>query len=633
MRMNFSQIPALLGRKGVFCVFALLLIAAMPAAGQQPAADTGFQTKAPTLLDEAASGRRGASRLTPVLEGQDARLYREIFALQADGKWREADRRIVKLENRILLGHVLAQRYLHPTAYRSKYRELKAWLADYADHPQAKRIYRLAKKRRPKGAAAPRAPVKTARRLAVTPEVSPYRSTKRLGKADRRRARTIKRQVSRNVLRTRLTVTEKLLKGSEARRLLDRVEIDDGFAQVAAGWFYYGKPEKAFRLASRAAARSGGQVPLAQWIAGLAAWRLQRLDAAARHFEQLAESERASVWSKSAGAYWAARAHLRLRNPGEVSDWLAIAADYPRTFYGLLARRALGMEIAFPDRTRSLGPDETARLLADPAARRALALLQVGERKRAEGELRRLDGGGDPGLAVALLGLNEQAGFPALAMRLANALAEDWGRWSDNGIDSGLYPIPPWRPDNGFQIDRALVYALIRQESRFNSRAKSRDGARGLMQVLPSTANFVVRERRFRGRSRNKLFDPGVNIDVGQRYIAHLLEHAQVDGDLFRLAAAYNGGPGNLSKWLRHMGRVDDPLMFIESLPSRETRLFIERVLSNLWIYRARLGQPLPSLDAIAAGGWPAYTSLDRPVQAAERSPAAGKRANSYGAN
>jgi soluble lytic murein transglycosylase-like protein len=397
------------------------------------------------------------------------------------------------------------------------------------------------------------------------------------------------------------------------------VEIDEGYARVATGWFHYGKPEKAYPLASAAGDRSGPDVPMAHWIAGLSAWRLGNPEAAVGHFEGLALSRRASPWTMTAGAYWAARAHLRLHNPAEVSGWLARAAAYPRTFYGLLARRALGMEIAFPGEDDQLSAADAERLMADPSSRRAIALLQAGQRARAESELARLDGDGDPALTTALLALDERAGFPALAFRLANGLSANEGHWTNGRVDRGLYPIPPWQPAEGFQVDRALIYAFMRQESHFKPAAKSRDGARGLMQVLPSTANFVVRARRFRGASRSKLFDPEVNIDIGQRYITHLLAQDSVDGDLFRLAAAYNGGPGNLNKWLRGLRDVDDPLMFIESLPSRETRLFIERVLANLWIYRGRLGQPLPSLDAIAAGDRPTYISLDRPVQAAEK--------------
>lgn len=556
-----------------------------------------------------------------VLRPRDAELYREIFALQESGKWKAADTRIAELEDRVLMGHVLYQRYMHPTAYRSKYKELKDWMAAYADHPDARRVYNLALKRRPANYKKPTPAVDVRMSLNGESVIPPYKSTKKLSKGQRRRARAILREVRRNVLRTRLTVSEQLLASSEARRLLDSVEIDDGLGEVAAAWFYYGKPEKAYRLSSQAADRSGRQVPLALWIAGLSGWRLGHLGASAGYFQELAQSERASPWIRSGGAYWAARGNLRLKRPGQVSRWLAIAADYPRTFYGILAQRALGMEIAGPQQRRSLGSAETELILANPATRRALALLQAGQRDRAESELKRLDGDGDLALRAALLALNDAAGFPAHALRLARSLVRDAGRWGGQHFDSALYPIPPWEPAEGFKVDRALIYALMRQESAFKPNAKSRDGARGLMQLLPSTANYVVRKRRFRGKSREMLFIPEINMDVGQRYILYLLRHGEVNGDLFRLAAAYNAGPGNVARWRRKMGNVSDSLMFLESLPSRETRLFIERVLANLWIYRSRLGQPLPSLDNVAAGDWPAYTSLDRPVQSAAGAP------------
>ena len=458
----------------------------------------------------APSAKTAASAALPqILSRRDAQLYREIFALQTGGEWQAADERIARLEDRVLMGHVLFQRYMHPTAYRSKFKELKGWMADYADHPDARRVYRLAMKRRPGGATKPKRPAKVKLELLGEARVAPYRSTKKLSKSQRRRARAIKRQVRRNVLRTRLTVTEKLLAGSEARKLLDTVEIDQALGQVAAGWYYYGKTGKAHRLAAAAAERSGPEAPLALWIAGLSAWRQGDPAAAVGHFERLAKSHRTAGHNRSAGAYWAARAHLRLRHPGKVSEWLLLAADFPRTFYGLLAQRALGMDIAGPDPRARLDDARTQRLLADPAARRAVALLQVGERARAEIELARLDGDGDADLAAALSALNNAAGFPAQAMRIARSLVTDAGRWSGQDLDSALYPIPPWQPERGFQIDRALIYALMRQESAFRPDAKSRDGARGLMQLLPSTANYVVRKRTFRGKAPQPAVRPG----------------------------------------------------------------------------------------------------------------------------
>jgi soluble lytic murein transglycosylase-like protein len=98
---------------------------------------------------------------------------------------------------------------------------------------------------------------------------------------------------------------------------------------------------------------------------------------------------------------------------------------------------------------------------------------------------------------------------------------------------------------------------------------------------------------------------------LGQKYLAHLLDDDSVRGNLFMLAAAYNAGPGTLRRWLKTVKFDDDPLLFIESIPSGETRIFIERVVANFWIYRERLGQDSPSLDAVAVGLWPYYVALD----------------------
>ncbi|MEM6851313.1 MAG: hypothetical protein AAF527_06280, partial [Pseudomonadota bacterium] len=89
--------------------------------------------------------------------------------------------------------------------------------------------------------------------------------------------------------------------------------------------------------------------------------------------------------------------------------------------------------------------------------------------------------------------------------------------------------------------------------------------------------------------------------------------------NLFKVAVAYNGGPGNLNRWSREMPVRDDPLLFIESVPNFESRAYVEHVLTNLWIYRSRLGEETPTLDAVAAGGWPIYVSVEDEARA-ERS-------------
>ncbi|MEQ8355084.1 MAG: lytic transglycosylase domain-containing protein [Kiloniellaceae bacterium] len=563
----------------------------------------------------AAAPVSGPDGLPAVLSSRDSDLYRRIFAVQEQGRWREADGLIGALSDRRLMGHVLAQRYLHPTAYRSKYKELKEWMDHYADHPQAKRIYNLALKRRPANYRRPPPPAAARSKIAWAGQrVSyDYASPRQRSKATRRKVSRVLRQVRRNVLRQRFSVTEELLNQRSTQRLLDTVELDEARALVASGWFYYGEPARAYALAAPAARRSGRAAPMINWIAGLAAWRLGELDQAAAFFEALAEADNVAGWNAAAGAYWAARAHLKQQRPDRSSPLLRRAAAYPRTFYGLLARRALGMEIAFDFGAHQLEPRLTAQLSGNPAGSRALALLQVGDRELAEREL--VNGGqwGDPEMAEALLALAQHAKMPALAYRMGRQLALASNNEDTGGVlDAALYPIPPWQPEGGFTVDRALIYAMMRQESGFNTKAKSPDGARGLMQLMPRTASYIARNNHYhRGKGRNALFEPSLNMDLGQRYIAYLLVHERVQGDLFRLTTAYNGGPGNLGKWQRAIDADDDPLLFIEALPSKETRLFIERVLTNLWIYRQRLGQPAPSLERLAGGDWPRYEALD----------------------
>ena len=136
-------------------------------------------------------------------------------------------------------------------------------------------------------------------------------------------------------------------------------------------------------------------------------------------------------------------------------------------------------------------------------------------------------------------------------------------------------------------------------------------GAIGLMQLMPRTARFVASRKEWNGR-QSSLFDPVLNITLGEKYIRHLLNQNAIKGDLLYLIAAYNGGPGNLRRWQKNIDHRLDPLLFIESIPVRETRVFIEQVLANYWIYRHRLNQSTPSLVKLAAGGWSTYVSLDR---------------------
>ena len=150
------------------------------------------------------------------------------------------------------------------------------------------------------------------------------------------------------------------------------------------------------------------------------------------------------------------------------------------------------------------------------------------------------------------------------------------------------------------------IRALVRQESGFNAKAQSGAGAKGLMQLMSSTAIYVTKDRRLR-RDTSPLFETEYNLETGQRYVSYLMEKDFIGNNLFFLATAYNAGPGNLYKWQKKVKYGNDPLMFIEAIPSRQTRIYIERVLANFWVYNARFGQPSESLEALIHSRWPTF--------------------------
>lgn len=557
---------------------------------------------------------RAAKRLTE----NDAARYAHVFAFQEVGDWDKADEEIQRLNNSLLMGHVLYQRYMHAD-YKASYEELKDWLASYADHPNAQRLYDLAARR---GAAnGLKKPV--ARRGVPAGHVDldkgtlgrTYVSSKKRNAAQARQVRTVTRSVQSH-LGSSPTRALKVLDTEQNHALLDRVEYDQLRADIAASFFYYGRTDTAFKHASAAADRSGEKVPTAGWIAGLAAWKNQDYATAAKYFEQTARSEFSSSWMVSAGAFWAARSHLRNREPAQVSYWMQRAAEYPRSFYGIIAVKALGLEQEeYNWQTPRLTDRHIKALLKIPAGRRAMALIEAGQADRADQELRQINPGSDDLLKEALVALSDKAGLPALSMRLGGAFKAKDGKF----FDAALYPVAPWVPENGFAVDLALVYAFIRQESKFDPSAANRSGATGLMQLMPQTASHVagINRRFFAGsEGAQRLLDPMLNIDLGQRYLSELLSLRVVDNNLFKLAVAYNAGPGKLARWERQVKYEDDPLFFIEAIPAQETRLFVERVMANYWIYRLRFNQKTPSLDHVAAGQWPLYVAQnDKGIQ------------------
>ena len=189
--------------------------------------------------------------------------------------------------------------------------------------------------------------------------------------------------------------------------------------------------------------------------------------------------------------------------------------------------------------------------------------------------------------------------MPSVSYRLADIQRVKTGiKWY-----GALYPDFPF--DESIEIeDKALVMSIIRQESRFDQRGKSPARAQGLMQILPSTAAFITKNKNYRGKMRHDLLVPEKNIFIGEKYINHLLNEPLISGDLIKLLAAYNGGPGNLNKWLKKTNFDEDPLLLIETIPSRETRNYIKEVLNNIFMYNNKYKNNNKKFEKLASGYW-----------------------------
>jgi soluble lytic murein transglycosylase-like protein len=296
--------------------------------------------------------------------------------------------------------------------------------------------------------------------------------------------------------------------------------------------------------------------------------------------------------------------------PALIRHYLRMAAA-GRDFYGLLARAILAQPLAGDAEQIAFQEPMLQLLLGYPGARRAIALGQIGRIADAEREIRKLAARAAPELMAGLVALAKALDLPAAQMRLAQSLGHSHGRYDL----SALFPVPNWRPASGYTLDRALVFAFMRAESAFDPRAESHAGARGVMQVMPATAQYIAARSDLELPHGNALFEPETSILFGQAYLEHLLQRPSIGDNLIYLAVAYNAGPARVLRWQGLLQATDDPLLFLESIPMREPRVYVKKVLTNLWSYRARLGQAQPSLEALARSRWPTYRALDRRSQ------------------
>jgi soluble lytic murein transglycosylase len=278
--------------------------------------------------------------------------------------------------------------------------------------------------------------------------------------------------------------------------------------------------------------------------------------------------------------YWRARA-LRELGEKDAADAMLRTLAGQASFYGLLASEELGAPFTADWNGFHPQPTDLDRVRALAGIQRALALYRVGLDPEAVREW-----------LWAIRGLDDRTLLAAAEVARLNNVTDRAINTANRTVQlhdyAQRYPTPHREAlasaSRQWDMDEALVYAIIRQESRFNPEARSRAGAAGLMQLMPATARWVARQMPLQPFSIGMLLNPEVNITMGTYYFRRVLNEL---AHPILATAAYNAGPGRARRW-----RDEKPLegaIYTETIPFNETRDYVKQVFTNAYFYRQRL--------------------------------------------
>ncbi len=543
----------------------------------------------PVKLDSAAT----------VLSQRDEEIYRKIFTAIGQNNLRELSALMAQVQDPILLGHVDAVQLLRPDAQPDQ-DKLMSWMRTYADLPEADEIYAKTKKMYPLVMASCTKPVSNPLFSGSVERADgggtiEWNASGILTLASKGKAGGAFGKLLRS---GKLNDAAQLIdKQNAEHRLSEPQSIAAKFA-LAEMFMRSGHAEQAWPLIRdsdlAAAGFDAGAFNYALWIKGIIAWTQENTLQSFEAFKQLA-AQNLPAPNKAAAAFWTARAAEKMGLTSEMNANTALAASYPRTFYGLLALNRSKGEPHYNWTVPAFDKATAQAFKTNPTGRRALALLQCGERSLAQAELREMRVAGNAVLKNGLLALANRYALPSLSVQVGSAFGAKY--------DAALYPLIPWQPENGYTADPALVLAIAKNESHFNHGAISPAGATGLMQIMPKTAEMM------RAGSSKNLGDPELNVTLGDHYLEMLTRTDGIDNNLLFIIGSYNAGPKRILDLYNASKRQngDDPLLFIETLPIKETRDYMQKVMATYWVYRARFNKPLTAMAELTIGQWPTY--------------------------
>lgn len=356
-----------------------------------------------------------------------------------------------------------------------------------------------------------------------------------------------------------------------------------------------GLVSRAYQTAADHGLDPGGvQYAEAEFQAGWIALRfLEDADTGLAHFQRLWDSVTTPL-SRSRAAYWAGRSAEALKNEPLAREWYTRGAQYVTAYYGQLsAARLDDHHWPLPSAPKP-SVDDVKRFDSREMVRAIRIMLEMGASDNLRAFFVRLNDVLEaPGERTLVANLAAQGGRDDLAVVVARRSDREGVFLVEQG-----WPVPPLAAENS--PEKALVLALIRQESGFMQDAQSSVGARGLMQLMPATAKQVAHNIKVK-YTPAKLDEPDYNVRLGSAYLGELLQ--TFEGSYILALAAYNAGPSRSRRWIRDYGDPRDPnvdvIDWIESIPFTETRNYVQRVMESVSIYRRRLGKEGgPSLES-----------------------------------
>ena len=350
---------------------------------------------------------------------------------------------------------------------------------------------------------------------------------------------------------------------------------------------YKNKYETAYKVASQHSLDKGSEFAEAEWLSGwIALSFLNDPILAVDHFNNFYQNVSYPI-SLARGAYWLGRSYEKIGDKRQSEDWYREATKYLTTYYGQLAFLKINPSQNFELEEQADVKDDYRKYFYNKELVKITHLLnELNKDKYTKNILRHLANdniaSGSEILAAELATNISRYDFAIQVSKLAS-----YEKRFHNTFNYPIISVPQYV--NGRKIpETAFILSLIRQESEFDMRANSHVGAQGLMQIMPYTAKLVAKQAKLPYSKSRLTSDPEYNINLGSHYIAGLI--LQYDGAYPFATAAYNAGPKRVKHWKKinkdPQKKQIDFVDWVELIPFKETRNYVQRVMENYNVYR-----------------------------------------------